>query len=56
MYLFDYTSKKPNHPYYCQSPFSVNELIQLNCHLSQSQKGSVLWNEKLWKDYHKKLN
>ncbi|AFZ11164.1 hypothetical protein Cri9333_0164 [Crinalium epipsammum PCC 9333] len=54
--FFDYTSKKPKHPYYCKSSFSLNELIQLNSHLSQSQKDSVLWNEKLWKDYHKKLN
>ena len=53
--FFDYTSKKPKHPYYCKSFFSVNELIQLTSHLSQHQKDSVLWNEKLWKEYHKNL-
>lgn len=46
--FFDYTSRKPKHPYYCKSSFSVNELISLSNHLPQYKKDAIFWNHNLW--------
>lgn len=54
--FFDYTSRKPKHPYYCKSSFSVNESSFLANDLSQRQKECLFWSHKLWQEYQHKLN
>ena len=45
--FFDYTSRRPKHPHYCQSFFSIDELNILTQNLSPRQQNCVFGNQKL---------
>ncbi|MDJ0692110.1 MAG: hypothetical protein QNJ41_26915 [Xenococcaceae cyanobacterium MO_188.B32] len=45
--FFDYTSRRPKHPHYCKSFFSVDELNILTHNLSQRQNDCVWGNQRL---------
>ena len=45
--FFDYTSRRPKHPHYCKSFFSVDELNILTQNLSPRQQNCVWGNQKL---------
>ena len=45
--FFDYTSRRPKHPHYCKSFFSVDELNILTRNLSQRQNNCVWGNQRL---------
>jgi hypothetical protein len=53
--FFDYTSRKPKHPYYCKSSFSFNDLITLTKHLSEHKKKCIFWNTALWDKYQQRM-
>ena len=45
--FFDYTSRRPQHPYYCKSSFSVDELTILTQKLSPRQNSCVWGNQQI---------
>ncbi len=44
--FFDYTSRYPKRPYYCKSPFSLDELNFLCEGTSAKQRSCVFWNDR----------
>ena len=43
--FFDYTSRRPKHPFYCKSSLPINDLYEISSSLSQRQKECIFWKE-----------
>lgn len=41
--FFDYTSRRPKHPFYCKSSLSKDELFLLETRLSERQRECIFW-------------
>ncbi|MEC4885795.1 MAG: 2OG-Fe(II) oxygenase [Scytonema sp. PMC 1070.18] len=43
--FYDYTSRQPKFPFYCQSSMPEEDLVQISSHLSGRQKEYVFWRQ-----------